>query len=291
MSEEEAKDYLRIGRDEHKKKDVIRQCINDCSRWIERKLDRRVRYRSYNYTEYHTFTDPRPYFHAREFPIISVVTLHESMNRSFDSDSLMVEDTDYLAQKGNDTRGKIWKISSGTAFPSNFDPGVELIKLVYTAGFDGLANVPEDLRIACKRCVGRLYREVDRKLQGVSNMSDKLGNITRFSDKLMPPEVKDMLTPHKRLTYETGRDATEAVLFGSVTGTVTASAVPVASAVVTIAAHDLVTTTNANGVYTFSSNVPVGSVTVQASKSGSGVGTNTDTVAEGASTDIDVAVS
>lgn len=291
MSEEEAKDYLHVGRDEHRKKDVLRQCINECSRWIERKLDRRVRYRGYNYTEYHTFTDPRPYFHTREFPIISVVSLHESMNRSYDSGALLTEDTDFIAQKGNDTRGKIWKISSGTAFPNNFDPGVELVKLIYTAGFNGIASVPEDLRIACKRCVGRLYREIDRKLQGVSNMSDQLGNITRFSDKLMPPEVKEILDLHMRKTYATGRDATAAVLFGTVTGTVTASAVPVPSAVVTIAAHDLVTIANANGVYTFSGNVPVGSVTVQASKTGSGVGTNTDTVTEGATTDIDVAVS
>lgn len=293
VNEAEMKTHLSIDIEDHDRDGLIRDCINECSLWFEQKTSRRLRYRGYTNTEYHSFKDYRAFFYALEYPVIAAVGLWESPVRAFTDSWKLTEGTDYVLDK---PFGKVTRISSGTSWPTNFDVGVEHVKFQYTCGFDGIDGVPSDWKLHLKRCAARLFRELDRGEQGRSSISDNLGNISRFSDNIAPKETLLFLAEQERHGYPTGRDATEAVTFGSVTGTVTLAATPVEGAIVSVSHASLsgylTTTTDANGLYLFSGSVPVGGTyTVQASKVGSGVGSDTGTVAsEGATTDTDIAL-
>ncbi len=90
----------------------------------------------------------------------------------------------------------------------SYGPAPRPIRLTYTAGYTNTAAVPARIKTQAKRYAALLWRERERGSQGVSSMSDALGNFTRFGAARITPEMAEALYDERRIEfYETGEAA------------------------------------------------------------------------------------
>jgi len=141
--------------------------LDRVSRIIERFCNRNLIKRA-AYTEYHTLDESRSRIWTLDFPIVAITSIHESTDQTYDSTTLLVDSTDYVAHKGE---GRITRVSGSSRI--SWDAGFERsIKLIYTAGYDDDANtktnIPDDVQDVCLRLAAIGYREIEEKLQGLS---------------------------------------------------------------------------------------------------------------------------
>jgi hypothetical protein len=147
----------------------------------------------------------------RQWPIIAITELCEdtSWPRTYPIASRLVAGTDYEIVKA--PRDYIRRLSSGPWGLGNWSPdggdNSRPIRLTYSAGYAATA-VPARIKIQAKRYGALLWREIDRKLQGISGQSDAAGNFTRFGPAMITPQMKEALLEERRLElYETGEAA------------------------------------------------------------------------------------
>jgi hypothetical protein len=223
LSLDELKDYLTIsgsGQDNR-----LEEIINDTTDEIERFLRRQIVTRG-TIVEYHTMKvnsrdlvldELRPY----QWPIISITELNEDLNwpRTYPTSSRLVLDTDYQIVKGQ-PRDYLRRLAGGSIamgwyWPTgmrddnlSYAPAARPIRLTYSAGFADTASVPRRIKLQAKRYAALLWREIDRKMQGISSQSDALGNFQRFWRGEIPQEMADALQDERRLEfYETAEAA------------------------------------------------------------------------------------
>lgn len=71
------------------------------------------------------------------------------------------------------------------------------IQMTYRAGYGAAGQelpIPEDLKIACKKIVGKWFRL--RELQGVGSKNFKDGTVNYIHE--LDPEIRELLMPHRR---------------------------------------------------------------------------------------------
>jgi hypothetical protein len=190
--------------------------INDVTDDLERHLSRHIVTRG-SLIEYHTMqaqrsglADLRP----RQWPIIAVTELCEdtAWPRTYPVASRLTAGTDYEIVKAQ--RDYIRRLSGGSwasswpyegYFSGN---GSRAIRLTYSAGYATTAAVPARIKIQAKRYAALLWREIDRKIQGVQSQNDALGNFTRFAAAGITDQMKEALMDERRIElYETGEAA------------------------------------------------------------------------------------
>lgn len=180
---------------------------------------------SQGYVEYHTMrvngrdlmTDElRP----REWPVISIGELCEDLNwpRTYPTSSRLVQGSDYdlvKAPRHYLRRLMAGSVAVGWYWPTGmrvdglaYGPAPRPIRLTYAAGYASAATVPGRIKSQAKRYAALLWREIDRKIQGVQSQSDALGNFTRFGAAKITQEMADALQDEDRMEfYETGEPA------------------------------------------------------------------------------------
>jgi len=201
----ELKDYLRIAQESHSLDTRLENVVAEASAAIERRTRRKIAYRGTVYTEFHTVREPsRFHILTLNWPIITVTSLSEDTARVYGATTALVEGTDFAVDK---TNGRITRASAGSE--TFFTSGFEVLKLVYSAGYaPGLeqASIPPEWKNACLRTAARIWREEDRKTQGIASYSDQLGNVTRYRDAMIPDDVAAFLDDETRQTLPTGRE-------------------------------------------------------------------------------------
>ncbi|NIO42306.1 MAG: hypothetical protein GTO41_20420, partial [Burkholderiales bacterium] len=103
--------------------------LNQSSALVENYLDRQIISRG-SLTEYHTFTVGYPNLYTRQWPIISVASVHEDIDREYGAADLLTANDDYLVVK---PPGLIVRTISATSGKTTWLTGFRAIKVVYQA--------------------------------------------------------------------------------------------------------------------------------------------------------------
>lgn len=103
-------------------------------------------------TEFHDGEKDWDSIYTREFPISSVTSLHDDVDRAYGASTLLTENTHFLVY-GDE--GRIQLIdSSGVSILTKreqgfFNPGFKNIRIIYVAGYTNNAAIPPSIRQAC----------------------------------------------------------------------------------------------------------------------------------------------
>lgn len=171
---------------------LISALIVAASRWIEGHCQRT--FASTSYTE--VFSPGRDgrilrsgtVVRPRQYPIISVTSLHESSVRTFDATSLLPA-TDYAIGQGSLT---VELLDDGTTIA--LQGGQRTVQLIYVAGY---ATIPGDLQRAAVMLAVHLYHKADRQKQNVA--SESLGGVTvSYLNETMPKEAQAIVDRYRR---------------------------------------------------------------------------------------------
>lgn len=213
LSLDELKDHLAVNSTgtDTRLVDVIMETTDA----FEDYLDRLVVTRG-SIVEYHTMTVGgrdlvTSMLRQRQWPLIAITSIYEdtvTWPRTYPASALLTVDVDY--QKVVEQRDYIRRLNTGWGSAArNWGTGIRAIKLTYTAGYASTATVPRAIKTQAKKYAALLWREIDRKTQGVSSQSDALGNFQRFGQAgVITAEMADALQSERRPElYETGEAA------------------------------------------------------------------------------------
>ena len=208
------KDYLRGDIGSHVEDSMLERFIMRATAAIEEFVGRELVFRGTKaefdagtdvetgLTEFHEIQDNRHFIYTLQFPLNVVSLFAQDSAGQFSPGEVFVLDTDFRADK---PAGKLIRISAGGVSPVRFFNGIDVLKIVYSAGFFDTAtksNVPADLVEACLEVATLMFREADRRKQGIrseSTASPAGGtSTTRFDRFKLPEDVKELLFPHKR---------------------------------------------------------------------------------------------
>ena len=162
----------------------------DASAWIETECART--FGSASYTElFSPGRDRRVQNNGarlvvKQYPIISVTSLHEDSDRVFDATALIAA-ADYWS---DDYGVNLYADGDTVAFV----PGERTVQLIYVAGY---ATIPSDLTRAAIMCAVHLFYKADRQKQNVA--SESLGGVTvSYLNEIMPKEARAIVDRYRR---------------------------------------------------------------------------------------------
>ncbi len=185
---QDVKDFLTISGSTEDSK--LTYLINEVSRWIASFCGRN--FVSTTYTEYYDGTGTDELM-LKNYPIISVTSLHDDPARVFGSNVAKSVAADVLVYKNTGTL-KLWNKEGA------FQVGVANVKVVYVAGY---APIPAEIQMACKRLIAVLYlRQTNRNFDIQSQTVQQQTTSYLISD--MPPNVKAILNGYRKLDRQQG---------------------------------------------------------------------------------------
>lgn len=184
--------------------DSFERVINAASDIIQAHLGRSLITPSTDLVEYHTVDPYQSDLYMRDWPIVSVATVHEDVTRAYGAGSLLVADTDYIVSK---PLGKLIRVASGAGL-GTWASGFRAVKVAYKPGWT-VAALPARFKDAALFLCALLYKEQARANWGVSSITDAAGNFTRVSVDHLPASVRAVLDAEgARLSGASGeRDA------------------------------------------------------------------------------------
>lgn len=219
------KDYLRGDLGSHVEDSTLERFIMRATAAIEEFVGRELIFRGTiaewnagtdvgsGLTEFHTIEDNRHFIYTLQFPINVVSLFAQDSSGQFSPGEVFVLDTNFRVDK---PLGKLTHISGGGVSAVRFFNGIDVLKVIMSAGFLNTAtksNVPADIVEACLEVATLMFRESDRRKQGIKSESTASPSggtsTTRFDRFKLPDDVKDLLSPHKRFSMGdlTGRAA------------------------------------------------------------------------------------
>lgn len=124
---------------------------------------------------------------VKEHPIISVTSVYEDDDRTWDDAADLIAATDYYTDNYN-----IRLHDDGSTV--QFTAGLRTVRAIYRAGY---ATIPSDLRRAAVMLSVHLYHLADRQRQNIA--SESLGDATvTYLNEDIPKTVRLMLKPYTR---------------------------------------------------------------------------------------------
>lgn len=203
-------DYLRGDVGKQGDRTELERVLRTATNLIEKKCNRRLVFRGTStqwtdgegYTEYHTIDNASRWFiYLEEAPVQAVSLFAEDSTGQFSPGTVFVEGTDFRIHK---VEGKLVRVVGGGVDPSAYITGVDVLKVIYSAGYlstPSRGNVPDDLKEACLEVAGLLWREEDRRKQGLKSESSGVpGSVssTRFDPFKVAPHIMQMIGPYIR---------------------------------------------------------------------------------------------
>lgn len=135
------------------------------------------------YTEYHDGESNQRKLLVRNYPLISVTSIHDDAGRTYGSDTLIAS-ADYTFETGDDADGIVY-------LDLSLARGQRNVKIVYRAGY---ATIPKTLSRAADLVCASIYNR--RKGAGRSNES--LGNLSYSAAPEMWGDAVPILARFKR---------------------------------------------------------------------------------------------
>lgn len=195
------------------KDEGLAQTCNDASATIERHLDRFVIARGALVDDVWTISPITAYFSPRrwnpalnsdergrlvfrEWPLISVTSVYETSDRTYDSTTLLVADTDYDVSAPPDSFAYVTRTADSGGSPTDWLCGRRTVRIIYKAGYQNTAAVPDDLKTVTKTLAAMMWRERDRGMPEIEQAAGVMGG--RFSTAVLTPKMKEALAPFKR---------------------------------------------------------------------------------------------
>lgn len=180
---ERMKEYLQIASSNSTWNAVLSTLITQCSRLIN-KYCQRTFISTGTLTEYYDGNRQRELI-LRQLPIIAVTSVHDDHARSFPA-STLVAATDYYVDLA---RGMI-------KFDVTLSKGRGNLKVVYTAGYTTIADLPENVVLAVNKLVAATFNK--RKDDGQGGAS--LGNVSYQYEAIVTADVAACLESEMNLS-------------------------------------------------------------------------------------------
>lgn len=181
---EEARTFVDIASPDSQQESLINMLTTGVSQMLETYCSRKFKSRDYT-NEYHD-GEGDVYMLTDEFPINSVASLYDDVDRLFDSNSL-IDSTDYVIYKDI---GKIQLINGSTTVFANgiFSTGEQNVKITYNAGYDA---IPYDLKLIAGEVLSKKFKAFRDRRFGMSTLTSAGEN--------MSIELKDILPDHRMI--------------------------------------------------------------------------------------------
>jgi hypothetical protein len=190
--QDEFKPYLGIDTKSSGSDQILTLVANWITDRVEQVLNRKLVTRG-SITELHSPDHITSSLYLRQYPIIGVTSVHESDSRTYDSTTLLTSGTDYIV---NEPKGKLIRTySSGDV--REWLVGFRTIQVLYTGGYADTASVPADIKLVAMREAAILFREINRKEQGMISISDAQGSFTRLAPAEISKRMLDALADHR----------------------------------------------------------------------------------------------
>jgi hypothetical protein len=179
--------YLGIPSAETSQDDLVEGFINSCSTLCEKYCNRI--FRQVEHTERFNGVGITEIL-LSHWPISSVTSVHVDEQRAFGAENLL-DPSNY--EIFADEAGENFILER---FDAIFARGRKNVKVVYVSGYDTFDDVPDDLQLACKICIGFYYEQQQQKNWTFSNKSKGDENITLVQG--IPESARVILDNYKR---------------------------------------------------------------------------------------------
>ena len=190
VDDDEACTYLGISADDKADShELVVSLINQISAAIESRTDRN--FRKASYTEIVNGTG-RSIMWLKYTPVVTTtLVVYFYDGEEWDN----VSESPYSLTPEYDLEtGQVWFDERGQTFPV----GTKNIKFVYDAGYDGVSNIPFNIKLATLKLIGMYRKQADGDLHGMkSQMMD--GMTTSFALDEWPKDVMNLLGLRKKL--------------------------------------------------------------------------------------------
>lgn len=190
----ELKPYLGVDPDDHQK-DPLLNLLNDSARGLVEGYIGRLLVTRGAITEFHSIWNRTAEIYTTQWPIISVTSVHEDDNTTYDANSILTVTTDYVVSNPS---GKILRVSNGVH--TTWLIGYRTVQVIYTAGYAATANIPSDIKYEVMRMIGAMWSEVGRGEYNMSSVSDDMGNVSRFVPPGLNADVRRVLDRYRAPT-------------------------------------------------------------------------------------------
>jgi hypothetical protein len=176
---------------------ALLEVIESTSEEIETWLRRRIVSRG-SITEYHEVMTSTADLYLKQRPIVTVTSVHETTDRTYDSTTLITENTGFLVYLED---GRLVRMSAAarTAWIAG---GLKSIQVIYSAGVATIHDVPADIKSVCRELVASRYREIVERSQNQESTSDDFGTVRRRPPMMTGGQVK-RLAPHRNALSNT----------------------------------------------------------------------------------------
>ncbi|MFH1230004.1 MAG: phage head-tail connector protein [Planctomycetota bacterium] len=164
--------------------DILEALIDAVSNWIENSYCKR-QFLSRPYTEY-IDGKGNDTIYLKHRPVTAVTTIHDDVDRVFDSNTL-INSSEYYPYE-NEGYVRLFGETKQFFTRGIFQVGVANVKVVYVAGYE---TIPKAVNLACRKLVIKLFRQ--REKEGVKSESIGQYSITYTESKDVPTEIKMML--------------------------------------------------------------------------------------------------
>jgi hypothetical protein len=177
--------------------------LNQSSALVENYLGRHIITRG-TLTEYHSFHSADSDLYVRQWPILSVSTVHEDLDREYGSGDLLTVNTDYIVVM---PVGKLMRTISSTGGERSWLNGFRAVKVVYKGGYLNRDVVPNAIKDVTLRHAVSVAKDITRKNQDLSEVTDAMGRLVRFGPTILTSGMKADLAHYRRysgmgVTYE-----------------------------------------------------------------------------------------
>ena len=191
----------------------LRQALNDTTDILEEATDRTIMYRGSAVTRYYSPAKGDSELILDEWPVLTGVSLivYETDTRTYDSTTLLVQDTDYVLESS--ARGaKLIRTTSATGNPTAWKTGFRTVRVTAREGFRRTDQttifndlLPGALRKAAARIAARIYAESKRQKHGIQSSTDPGGNTVRWSESYITITDAGIIRNHARGGMGKGR--------------------------------------------------------------------------------------
>lgn len=176
-----------LGITDTSKDDLIDRLVNAAYKLLESYIHHPLL--AADYTEYYDGDNTNSLV-LRNYPIISITSIHDDTGRDFASDSL-IDSTYYIYENNsNDRMGEV-RLWQGVDY---FAKGVQNVKIVYRAGY---ATIPADAAQACIMLVDWLMNRAGTMGKTAESLGGKSESYER---ELLPLHIRQMVQPYKNFS-------------------------------------------------------------------------------------------